>query len=131
MPKATIRFDALAAARVRPTPGPGAAGNGGVPAFDVEEIFGENTFGLEEMRTRLPKQVFRALLATIERGVELDPAHTDAVAIAMKEWATEKGVTHFTHWFQPLTRLDGGKARLFHYSQRRRGRGCGVQRQGT
>ena len=103
MPKATIRFDALAAARVRPTPGPGATGNGDVPHFNVEEIFGENTFGLEEMRTRLPKQVFRALLATIERGIELDPAHADAVAIAMKEWATEKGVTHFTHWFQPLT----------------------------
>jgi glutamine synthetase len=71
--------------------------------MNIEEIFGENTFGLAEMKARLPKGTYKALLATIESGAELDPSLADAVAIAMKEWALEKGATHFTHWFQPLT----------------------------
>jgi glutamine synthetase len=70
---------------------------------DVEKIFGENTFGLEAMKTRLPKTAFKSLLATIEKGQLLDPSVADAVALAMKEWAMERGVTHYTHWFQPLT----------------------------
>ncbi|MQA89517.1 MAG: glutamine synthetase type III [Gemmatimonas sp.] len=77
--------------------------------MDVEKIFGENTFGLAEMRARLPKPVFKALVATIEQGMELDPTVTDAVALAMKEWALEKGATHFTHWFQPLTGVTAEK----------------------
>ncbi|MEX0821397.1 MAG: glutamine synthetase III, partial [Rhodothermales bacterium] len=71
--------------------------------MDVEKIFGENTFGLEEMKSRLPKSVYKSLLATIEKGRTLDPNIADSVAMAMKEWATERGVTHYTHWFQPLT----------------------------
>ena len=71
--------------------------------MDIEKIFGENTFGLEAMKARLPKAVYRSLLATIEKGKPIDPSIADAVALAMKEWATERGVTHFTHWFQPLT----------------------------
>ncbi|HUP88368.1 MAG TPA: glutamine synthetase III [Longimicrobiales bacterium] len=55
------------------------------------------------MKARLPKNVYKALLGTIDSGTELDPSLADAVAIAMKEWALEKGATHFTHWFQPLT----------------------------
>jgi glutamine synthetase len=71
--------------------------------MDVERIFGENTFGLEQMKSRLPKSVFKSIVATIEKGVPLDMGIADAVAMAMKEWAVEKGATHFTHWFQPLT----------------------------
>src|SRR5688500_9100596 len=71
--------------------------------MDIEKIFGTNTFGLTEMKARLPKPTYKALLNTIDSGAELDPSLADAVAIAMKEWALEKGATHFTHWFQPLT----------------------------
>ena len=79
--------------------------NGRAPSapMDVEKIFGENTFGLEAMKSRLPKSVYKSLLATIEKGRQIDPNIADAVAMAMKEWATERGVTHYTHWFQPLT----------------------------
>jgi glutamine synthetase len=71
--------------------------------MDIEQIFGENTFGLEAMKSRLPKGVFKSLTATLEKGQPLDPAIADAVAMAMKEWAVERGASHFTHWFQPLT----------------------------
>ena len=85
-------------------------GNGkhGAP-MDIEKIFGENTFGLDEMKSRLPKAVFRSILATIEQGQSLDPGIADTVALAMKEWAVERGATHFTHWFQPLTGLTAEK----------------------
>jgi glutamine synthetase len=103
MPKASVRFDILAAARSRPlVSNDGAERRGKIP-MDIEGIFGEHTFGLREMKSRIPKQVYRALCATIEQGTALDPAFADAVAIAMKEWALEKGASHFTHWFQPLT----------------------------
>jgi glutamine synthetase len=103
MQKTSQRFDILAAAKGwTPLNGAGTA-RPARTSMDVEKIFGENTFGLSEMRARLPKPVFKALLATIEQGSELDPTVTDAVALAMKEWALEKGATHFTHWFQPLT----------------------------
>jgi glutamine synthetase len=69
----------------------------------MEEVFGAHTFGLSEMRSRLPKEVYKALIGTIEQGSELDPTVADAVALAMKEWALERGATHYTHWFQPLT----------------------------
>jgi glutamine synthetase len=65
--------------------------------------FGSNVFSLAVQRQRLPKTVFRQLQETMERGEPLDPATADAVASAMREWAMEKGATHFTHWFQPLT----------------------------
>ena len=79
--------------------------NGKAPAqpMNVEKIFGENTFGLDAMKSRLPKNVYKSLLATIEKGRPIDPTIADTVAMAMKEWATERGVTHYTHWFQPLT----------------------------
>ncbi len=70
---------------------------------DVEEIFGQNTFGLAEMKSRLPKAVYKKLTATIEDGEPFDATVADAVALAMKEWAVERGATHYTHWFQPLT----------------------------
>ncbi|HSJ23315.1 MAG TPA: glutamine synthetase III [Longimicrobiales bacterium] len=71
--------------------------------MDIEKIFGENTFSMAEMQSRLPKATYRALQQTIEEGAELDPAVADAVALAMKEWAIERGATHYTHWFHPLT----------------------------
>jgi len=71
--------------------------------MDIERIFGENTFGLDEMKTRLPKIIYRSILDTIEKGDPIDPNIADNVALAMKEWAVEHGATHFTHWFQPLT----------------------------
>ncbi len=80
-----------------------ANGKSTAPAMDIERIFGENTFGLEEMKSRLPKTVFQSILATIEKGKPIDAGIADTVAMAMKEWAVERGVSHFTHWFQPLT----------------------------
>ncbi len=72
-------------------------------AVDINEIFGSQTFSLEMMRERLPKNVHQSLLATIDLGQPIDSAVADVVAIAMKEWAIEHGATHFSHWFQPLT----------------------------
>jgi glutamine synthetase len=111
MPKTFARFDALAAAKNwDPAHFTVRKDRRGVPPpMDIEQIFGENTFGLAEMRSRLPKQAYDALLATIEEGTELDATVADAVALAMKEWAIEKGATHFTHWFQPLTGLTAEK----------------------
>ncbi|MGI8580160.1 MAG: glutamine synthetase III [Solirubrobacteraceae bacterium] len=67
------------------------------------QIFAENVFGPIVQRQRLPKTVYRRLQATLERGDALDTSTADAIALAMKEWALEKGATHYTHWFQPLT----------------------------
>jgi len=67
------------------------------------DIFGENVFGTAEQRKRLPREIYQALQRTIARGEPLDPAIADTVAIAIKDWALEKGATHYTHWFQPLT----------------------------
>ncbi|MFT4604339.1 MAG: glutamine synthetase [Rhodothermales bacterium] len=72
-------------------------------AMDIEKIFGENIFGMDEMKARLPKAAFKSMLATIEQGARLDPTIADTVALAMKEWAVERGASHFSHWFQPLT----------------------------
>ena len=78
-------------------------GNGHASPMDVEAIFGQNTFGLAEMKSRLPKSVYKKITATIEKGEPFDETVADAVALAMKEWAVERGATHYTHWFQPLT----------------------------
>jgi glutamine synthetase len=67
------------------------------------QIFGDNVFSPAEQRTRLPKAVYKQLQSTLERGEALDSSLADAVALAMKEWALEKGATHYAHWFQPLT----------------------------
>lgn len=73
------------------------------PAIDVPELFGANVFGLDQMRARLPEAAYKALRSCMEHGQELEPALADQVANAMKEWAVERGATHFTHWFQPMT----------------------------
>src|SRR5256885_15926214 len=69
----------------------------------VKDLFGVNVFNESVQRARLPKPVFKALQKTIRQGAPLDPSVADAVASAMKDWAIEKGATHYTHLFQPLT----------------------------
>ena len=77
----------------------------GAPDLTVSanQVFGSNVFSANTQRQRLPKDVFRALQRTLARGEPLDTSLADSVALAMKEWALEKGATHYTHWFQPLT----------------------------
>ena len=70
---------------------------------NVTEIFGENVFDDRTMQERLPKKTYQKLKQTIRDGKELDIETADVVAHEMKEWAIEKGATHYTHWFQPLT----------------------------
>ena len=76
--------------------------------------FGANVFSAEVQRARLPKEVFRRLQSTLERGEALDPSLADAVAKEMREWAMERGATHYTHWFQPLTGLTAEKHDSFY-----------------
>jgi glutamine synthetase len=73
------------------------------------EIFGANVFSLKVMQDRLPKPVFKSLVRTIETGQQLDSSVADAVASAMKDWAIEKGATHYAHVFYPLTGLTAEK----------------------
>jgi glutamine synthetase len=75
----------------------------------TSEIFGANVFGDSVMKDRLPKSVYKALQATIKQGKPLDPTIADAVALAMKDWAIEKGATHYAHVFYPLTGLTAEK----------------------
>jgi glutamine synthetase len=84
------------------TPNGGALGAPDLTAAD-NQVFGANVFSSAVQRQRLPKDVFKRLSQTLARGEPLDTSLADAVAIAMKEWALEKGATHYTHWFQPLT----------------------------
>ncbi len=70
---------------------------------NVPEIFGSMVFNDTVMQERLPKEIYRSLHKTIDNGNELDIKVANAVASAMKDWALEKGATHFTHWFQPMT----------------------------
>ena len=71
--------------------------------MDVTRIFGSNVFNDEIMQNRLPKDTYKALKKTLVSGEPLAPEVADVVANAMKDWAIEKGATHYTHWFQPLT----------------------------
>jgi glutamine synthetase len=79
------------------------------PGEEPGEIFGENVFSLSVMQKRLPKTVYQSVLATIEHSAPLDPVVADAVASAMKDWALEKGATHYAHVFYPLTGLTAEK----------------------
>lgn len=76
-------------------------------------IFGSNVFNDAVMKERLPKATYKALKKTIETGISLDPAVADVVASVMKDWALEKGATHFTHWFQPMTGITAEKHDAF------------------
>jgi glutamine synthetase len=82
----------------RPTSAPLSFAN-----VSASELFGSNVFGKSAMKERLPKPVFKSLVKTIETGSQLDPAISDVVAAAMKDWAISKGATHYTHVFYPLT----------------------------
>ncbi len=72
-------------------------------AGNVPELYGSMVFNDKIMRDKLPKDIYKALKKTIEKGTHLELDVANAVALAMKEWAVENGATHFTHWFQPLT----------------------------
>ena len=76
---------------------------------EVTSIFGENVFNETVMKARLPKETYKQLMKTIEGGEKLDPSVATVVANAMKDWALEKGATHYTHWFQPLTGITAEK----------------------
>ncbi len=75
----------------------------------VYEIFGSNVFNDSVMKERLPEEIYIALKSTVKEGKTIDSGIADTVANAMKEWAIEKGATHFTHWFQPLTGITAEK----------------------
>ena len=81
--------------------------------INVPEIFGKNVFNDKAMQERLPKSVYKKLKKTIEDGAELDPSIADVVAHAMKDWAIERGATHYSHWFQPLTGITAEKHDAF------------------
>lgn len=70
---------------------------------DTSEIFGENVFSLSVMKARLPKETFKEVKAAIDNGKRLSDEAASVVANEMKQWAIEKGATHYTHWFQPMT----------------------------
>jgi glutamine synthetase len=78
-----------------------------MPSAKASDFFGENIFGIEQMRATLSPAVFKQVSQSIMHGEKVDPVTADAVAVAVKSWALNKGATHFTHWFQPLT---GGTA---------------------
>jgi glutamine synthetase len=95
-----------------------SANGGALGAPDLTDpgaqIFGDLVFSEAVQRQRLPKHVFRALQQTLASGGALDSSLADAVALAMKEWAMEKGASHYTHWFQPLTGLTAEKHDSFY-----------------
>ncbi len=80
---------------------------------NVPELYGSMVFNDQIMRERLPKEVYRSLAKTVATGKVIDPSIADCVANAMKDWAIEKGATHFTHWFQPLTGVSAEKHDAF------------------
>lgn len=83
------------------------------PKRPVSEYFGCNTFGLGQMREKLPADAYKGLLKTLEQGKKLDKEVAHAVALVVKEWAVSKGATHFCHWFQPMTGLTAEKHDAF------------------
>jgi hypothetical protein len=79
----------------------------------VSEYFGSLTFGLRQMREKLPREAYQNLIKTLEQGKKLPKETAEAIASSVKEWAVSKGVTHFCHWFQPLTGLTAEKHDAF------------------
>ena len=75
----------------------------------IPELFGSSVFNDDVMQERLPKDVYKSLRKTIDEGKDLDLNVANAVANAMKDWAVEKGATHYTHWFQPLNGITAEK----------------------
>ena len=100
-------------ARRLPRIGPAVSTNGHHPAPPTSDIFGINTFGARQMKAKLPKEVYAKLAAAIRLGQKLDVEIAPTVAQVIKEWAISRGVTHFTHWFQPQTGLTAEKHDAF------------------
>ncbi|MBC7923989.1 MAG: glutamine synthetase III [Ferruginibacter sp.] len=94
---ATLRFKALEVAQARP------AAVVRAPSSKVSDYYGTNVFGTEAMRSTLTPDTFKKLTRAVESGEKIEADVADAVATAMKAWAISKGITHYTHWFQPLT----------------------------
>src|SRR5271154_2016585 len=104
MSGSTARRQAIEAVKSFETPAgffPSSEGSG--------ELFGQNVFTKAVMQQRLPKPIFKSLMATIEHSKPLDPTVADVVAATMKDWAMEKGATHYAHVFYPLTHLTAEK----------------------
>lgn len=91
----------------------GSSGQQGRLPTNVDALFCADVFSERVMRQRLPKDVFKQLQRTIQKGEPLDAQLADVVAAAMKDWAVERGATHYTHWFQPLTGLTAEKHDAF------------------
>jgi len=79
------------------------------PMTKITDIFGSNVFSDAVMRERLPKNIYKSFNRVLEGAEDLTPAVADVMANAMKDWAIEKGATHFCHWFQPMTGLTAEK----------------------
>ena len=79
------------------------------PTTPVTQLFGANVFSDDAMRARIPENIYRLLRNTVRKGEPLDPSISDVVATAMKDWAMERGATHYAHWFQPMTGLTAEK----------------------
>src|SRR5215211_3897424 len=92
---------------------PNASENGAAPPRPTSDYFGINTFGWRQMRSKLPREVYAKLLASVRHGKKLDGEIAPTVAQVIKEWAISRGVTHFTHWFQPMTGLTAEKHDAF------------------
>jgi len=94
---ATLRQSALAMVQARPrihvTP----------PSSKISDYFGSNVFGTQQMKETLAPSVFKKVMEAIDKGSKIDTGTAEEVASAVKTWAIGKGVTHYTHWFQPLT----------------------------
>ena len=94
---ATLRQSALAMVQARPripvTP----------PSSKISDFFGVNVFGTQQMKETLAPSVYKKVMEAIDKGSKIDPATAEEIASAVKTWAIGKGVTHYTHWFQPLT----------------------------
>ncbi len=105
MGHSTARFEAIKAVTNYKTTDPPL----NFKELSSHDVFGVNVFSMGEMQKRLPKGVFKSLKKTIEAGAKLDPSLADVVATAMKEWAIDRGATHYAHVFQPLTGLTAEK----------------------
>jgi glutamine synthetase len=106
MSKSYPRYDTLAAVK------DWKMGKNGIQPMtpqNITQIFGENTLTLDILKERLPKSVWKDLKKTLYENEQISHPTADAVAVVMKDWAIEKGATHFTHWFQPLTGLTAEK----------------------